>query len=121
MWARIIPGIIGSIMMLTAFNWIIDPSSAAAGLSMSLLQGNTQIGDFTSFFFTAGIMAIIGAYRNEHIWIYATVCLLGSAAIFRIYAGLMHGTEFLTSAIFFEILTSILLIISIKKIKSTNQ
>ena len=111
-------------MMLTAFNWIIDPSSAAAGLSMSLLQGeggNTQIGDFTSFFFTAGIMAIIGAYRNEHIWIYATVCLLGSAAIFRIYAGLMHGTEFLTSAIFFEILTSILLIISVKKIKSTNQ
>ena len=124
MWARIIPGIIGSIMILTAFNWIIDPSSAAAGLSMSLLQGeggNTQIGDFTSFFFTAGIMAIIGAYRNEHIWIYTTVCLLGSAAIFRIYAGLMHGTEFLMSAIFFEILTSILLIISLKKIKSANQ
>ena len=111
-------------MMLTAFNWIIDPSSAAAGLSMSLLQGeggNTQIGDLTSFFFTAGIMAIIGAYRNEHIWIYATVCLLGSAAIFRIYAGIMHGTEFLMSAIFFEILTSILLIISLKKIKSANQ
>ena len=111
MWARIIPGIIGSIMILTAFNWIIDPSSAAAGLSMSLLQGEG----------TAGIMAIIGAYRNEHIWIYATVCLLGSAAIFRIYAGLMHGTEFLMSAIFFEILTSILLIISLKKIKSANQ
>ena len=57
MWARIIPGIIGSIMMLTAFNWIIDPSSAAEGLSMSLLQGeggNTQIGDFTSFFFMLG-------------------------------------------------------------------
>ena len=124
MWARIIPGIIGSIMMLTTFNWIIDPSSAAAGLSMSLLQGeggNTQIGDFTSFFFTAGIMAIIGAYRNEHIWIYATVCLLGSAAIFRIYAGFIHGTELLVSAIFFEILTSILLIISLKKIKSLNQ
>ena len=124
MWARIIPGIIGSIMMLTTFNWIIDPSSAAAGLSMSLLQGeggNTQIGDFTSFFFTAGIMAIIGAYRNEHIWIYATVCLLGSAAIFRIYAGFIHGTELLVSAIFFEILTSILLIISLKKIKLVNQ
>jgi len=124
MWARIIPGIIGLIMMLTTFNWLIDPSSAAAGLSMSLLQGeggNTQIGDFTSFFFTAGIMAIIGAYRCEHIWIYATVCLLGSAAIFRIYAGFMHGTDFLMSAIFFEILTTILLIISLKKIKSLNQ
>ena len=121
MWARIIPGIIGSIMILTAFNWIIDPSSAAAGLSMSLLQGeggNTQIGDFTSFFFTAGLMAIIGAYRNEHVWLFTTISLLGSAAVFRISAGFFHGADFLTSAIAFEIVASILLLISANKIKS---
>ncbi len=29
---------------------------------------NTQIGDFTAFFFTAGLMACIGAFRNQHIW-----------------------------------------------------
>ena len=66
MWARLISGIIGAFMLLQALNWLFDPSSAAAGLSMSLLEGeggNTQIGDFTSFFFTAGLMAIIGAYR----------------------------------------------------------
>lgn len=123
MWARLIPGIIGAIMMLSAFNWIIDPSSAAAGLSMSLLEGeggNTQIGDFTSFFFTAGLMSIIGAYRNEHVWIYATISLLGSAAIFRIYAALIHGTEFLMSAIFIEIFSSIMLLISVRKIKSVD-
>ena len=86
-------------MLLSAFNWLIDPSSAAESLSMSLLEGeggNTQIGDFTSFFFTAGLMSIIGAYRNEHIWLYTTISLLGSAAIFRISAALFHGTEFLT-------------------------
>ena len=121
MWARFIPGIIGVFMLLSAFNWLIDPSSAAEGLAMSLLEGeggNTQIGDFTSFFFTAGLMSIIGAYRNEHIWLYSTISLLGSAAIFRISAGIFHGAEFLTSAIIFEILSSILLLISAYKIKT---
>ena len=123
MWARFIPGIIGVIMLLSAFNWLIDPSSAAESLAMSLLEGeggNTQIGDFTSFFFTAGLMSIIGAYRNEHIWLYSTISLLGSAAIFRISAGIFHGAEFLTSAIIFEILSSILLLISAYKIKTEN-
>ena len=123
MWARFIPGIIGVFMLLSALNWLIDPSGAAEGLAMSLLEGeggNTQIGDFTSFFFTAGLMSIIGAYRNEHIWLYSTISLLGSAAIFRISAGIFHGAEFLTSAIIFEILSSILLLISAYKIKTEN-
>ena len=123
MWARLISGIIGILMLLQAFNWLLDPSSAAAGLSMSLLEGeggNTQIGDFTSFFFTADIMAVIGAYRNEHLWLYTTVSLLGSAAIFRIIAGTFHGTEYLTSAIIFEVVASALLLISARKIKSED-
>ena len=123
MWARLISGIIGAFMLLQALNWLFDPSSAAAGLSMSLLEGeggNTQIGDFTSFFFTAGLMAIIGAYRNEHLWLYTTISLLGSAAIFRISAGIFHGTEYLASAIIFEIFASVLLFISARKIKSDN-
>jgi|TARA_Y100000996_G_C22376237_1_gene583161 hypothetical protein len=123
MWVRFIPGIIGAFMLLSAFNWLINPSGAAEGLAMSLLEGeggNTQIGDFTSFFFTAGLMSIIGAYRNEHIWLYTTISLLGSAAIFRISAGLFHGTEFLTSAIIFELVSSVLLFISAYKIKTEN-
>ena len=121
MWARVISGIIGAFMLLQAFLWLIDPLSAAQSLSMSLLEGeggNTQIGDFTSFFFTAGLMATIGAYRSEHLWLYTTISLLGSAAIFRISAGLFHDTDFLTSAIAFEIIASILLLISANKIKS---
>ena len=121
MWARVISGIIGVFMLLQAFLWLIDPLSAAQSLSMSLLEGeggNTQIGDFTSFFFTAGLMATVGAYRSEHLWLYTTISLLGSAAIFRISAGLFHGTDFLTSAIAFEIIASILLLISANKIKS---
>jgi hypothetical protein len=121
MWARMVSGIIGIFMLFNALNWIIDPGAAAESLSMSLLEGkggNTQIGDFTSFFFTGGFMAIIGAYINEHILLYETIFLLGSAAFFRIFAGLVHGAEFLTSAIIFEIICSILLLISTYKIKS---
>ena len=123
MWARGISAVMGVFMLFSAVNWLLDPEQAAAGLSMTLLEGeggNTQIGDFTSFFFTAGLMAVIGAYRNEHIWLYTTVSLLGSAAVFRISAGLFHGTEFLTSAIIFEIISSILLLISANRIKSEN-
>ena len=67
MWARVISGIIGVFMLLQAFLWLIDPLSAAQSLSMSLLKvkEEIQIGDFTSFFFTAGLMATIGAYRSD--------------------------------------------------------
>ena len=128
MWARVISGLIGVFMLYSALGWIIDPKSAAEGLAMTLVTGpgettlgmNTQIGDFTSFFFTAGLMACIGAYRNEHIWLYATISLLGSAAVFRTYAGLAHGADFLTAAIIFEIVMSLLLLLSVYKMKSDS-
>ena len=82
MWARVISGIIGAFMLLQAFTWLIDPSSAAAGLSMSLLEGqggNTQIGDFTAFFFTAGLwqsLELIGASTFGYIQQYLYWALL---------------------------------------------
>ena len=129
MWARVISGLIGVFLLYSALGWIIDPVSAAAGLAMTLVTGpgestlgmNTQIGDFTSFFFTAGIMACMGAYRNEHVWLYATISLLGSAAIFRIYAGLVHGADFLMVAIMFEVLMSSLLLICVYKMKYSSR
>ncbi len=128
MWARVISALIGAFMLYSALGWILDPASAAAGLAMTLVTGpgettlgmNTQIGDFTSFFFTAGIMACIGAYRNEHIWLYGTISLLGSAAVFRTYAGLVHGADFLTTAIVFEVVMALLLLLSVYKIKSDS-
>lgn len=117
MIARIISGVIGLFMLSSAFRWILNPETAAAGLAMVLVEGpgdttmgmNTQIGDFTAFFFTAGLMACIGSYRNQYVWLYPTLSLLGSAAIFRIYAGLVHGADFLIKAIAIEIIISLLL------------
>ncbi len=58
MIARILSGINGLFMLWTCLGRIMDPAIAAAGLAMHLLEGmggNIQIGDFTSFFFTAGV------------------------------------------------------------------
>jgi hypothetical protein len=95
---------------------------------MALVEGpgdttmgmNTQIGDFTAFFFTAGLMASIGAYRNQHIWLYTTLSLLSSAAFFRIYAGLVHGADLLIKAIAIEIVVSLFLCLSIYLMKKSK-
>jgi hypothetical protein len=131
MIARILSGLVGAVMLISAIGWIIDPAAAAAGLEIkeslkdvggeTLLGKNTLIGDFTSFFFTAGILSCIGAYRNEHEWLYGPLVLLGSAAIFRLFAGVIHGTEFLVAAIISEVLFATMLIISINLMKKSKQ
>ncbi len=116
MIARVLSGLIGALMLLICLWWILDPSTAAEGLAMPLLVGlesNSQIGDFTSFFFTAGLFACIGAYRAEHIWLYPTISLIGSAALFRSYAVVAHGSEPLVSTIVFEIVMSAILILCV--------
>ena len=128
MIARLISASIGLVLLSSAFRWTLDPESAAAGLAMALVEGpgdttmgmNTQIGDFTAFFFTAGLMACIGAYRNQYVWLYTTLSLLGSAAIFRIYAGLVHGADFLIKAIAIEVIVSLFLCLSIYLMKKSK-
>ena len=120
MVARILSGIVGLFMLWTCLGWLMDPATAAAGLAMPLLEGmggNTQIGDFTSFFFTAGLFACIGAYRAEYTWLYASISLLGSAAIFRSLAVVAHGSDPLTMAIIFEIIMTAILILSVYLMK----
>ena len=120
MVARILSGIVGLYMLWICLGWLMDPATAAAGLAMPLLEGmggNTQIGDFTSFFFTAGLFACIGAYRAEYTWLYASISLLGSAAIFRSLAVVAHGSDPLTMAIIFEIIMTAILILSVYLMK----
>jgi len=120
MIARILSGLIGALMLLNCLWWILDPATAAEGLAMPLLVGlesNSQIGDFTSFFFTAGLFACIGAYRAEHVWLYPTISLIGSAALFRSYAVVALGSEPLVSTIVFEIVMSAILILCVVLMK----
>ena len=123
MIARGLSGIVGLIMLYTCVGWIVDPASAAAGLAMPLLEGmggNTQIGDLTSFFFTAGVFACIGAFRAEHVWLYASISLLGSAAVFRSLAIVAHGSVPLTQAIVFEIIMTAVLVLCVYLMKKES-
>jgi len=123
MIARILSGLVGALMLLNCLWWILDPATAAASLEMPLLVGlesNSQIGDFTSFFFTAGLFACIGAYRAEYIWLYPTISLIGSAAFFRSYAVAAHGSEPLVSTIVFEIVISVILVLCVFSMKKTQ-
>ena len=123
MIARILAGLVGVLMLLNCLWWVLDPTSAAESLSMPLLAGpgsNSQIGGFTSFFFTAGLFACIGAYRAEHVWLYPTISLIGSAAFFRSYAVVAHGSEPLVSTIVFEIVISITLIFCVLLMKKNS-
>ena len=120
MVARILSGLVGVLMLLNCLWWILDPATAAEGLAMPLLVGlgsNSQIGDFTSFFFTAGLFACIGSYRAEHIWLYPTISLIGSAAFFRSYAVVAHGSDPLVSTIIIEIIMSLILILCVALMK----
>ena len=123
MIARILSGIIGLYMLFTCVLWLLDPTSAADGLKMTILDGmggNTQIGDFTSFFFTAGVFACIGAYRSEHAWLYASISLLGSAAVFRSLAVVAHGSVPFTEAIVAEIVMTAVLVLCVYLMKKES-
>ena len=89
-------------------------------LGLSAVGMNSLIGDFTSFFFTAGIMACIGAYRNEYVWLYGTISLLGSAAIFRTSADLFHNAEIIYFFVQIEVVVSLLLLLCVYKMKTDS-
>ena len=57
------------------------------------------------------------SYRVEYAWLYATISLLGSAAIFRSLAVVIHESDPLIEAIGFEIVASVVLILCVYLMK----
>ena len=62
---KVITVLVGAFLLLQSMGWILDPSAAAAGLGMTIVEGvgaNTQIGDrrFYFFLFYCWIICCIG-------------------------------------------------------------
>lgn len=113
MVARILAGLVGLLMTLSAINWILDPAAAAGSLGMSLLDGmgrSTQVGDFTSFFVCTGGFALWGAWKMEAPWVTAGAALLLGAAVFRTTAWAFHGADLAAPTIAVEIVSASLLL-----------
>ena len=124
MLPRIISALVGVVITLQTFTWITNPSEAAQGLGMSLLEGigrSTQIGDFTSFFFSVGIFCFLGAYLKQGVWLYAASIILGSAAVFRSLAWALHSADFATDFIVAEVVMTVLLIWSAWRFKKSEE
>ena len=97
---RILSALVGLLMTLQTISWITNPGEAAQGLGMALLEGmgrSTQIGDFSSFFFSVTLFCFLGAYLKQAQWLISGAIILGSAALFRSLAWIAHGCLLYTS------------------------
>ena len=120
---RVIAGFFGAFFLLMGLRWIIDPYSAAASLSMPLLEGaglSTQIGDVGSFFVTIGVMTLIGVIKQKRHWFYAPSMLLLVTALYRVLSTLLHGAAFAFPLIAIEIIVGLFLIFAGSKISKES-
>jgi hypothetical protein len=110
---RVVAGLIGTLFLVQAISWMIDPADAAKALGMPLLDGlarSTQVGDFTSFFLALGTMGILGALRMSATWLRAAAMLLGGAAAMRTLAWAIHGADFASEFIAIETVAAAVLL-----------
>jgi hypothetical protein len=116
---RVIAGLIGAVMTITAISWIFDPSTAAANLGMPYLDGlarSTQLGDFTAFFAFIAIMCGLGAITQKGHYLQSAGLLLILAAVFRTLAWAIYDADFAADFIAFEVVSAGLLAFSASRI-----
>jgi len=110
---RILAGLFGLLFAVSFLNWLLAPAGAAAMLGMPLLDGvgrNTQIGDFTAFFFTLAVLIGLGVWRERPQPLLGACLLLGSAALFRILAALLHDATLAPVSVAVEMAAAITLL-----------
>ena len=116
---RIIAGFIGALIAATAAGWLLDPETAASSLGMSYMDGigrSTLVGDMSAFFVFLVIMCIAGAVTRVGHYLGSAGLLLLLAAVFRTTAWALHGAQFATTFIVFEIVMAGLLFFCAAKI-----
>jgi hypothetical protein len=109
---RIVTILMGALFTLQGIAWILVPERAAAGLGMPVLDGlarSTQFGDFAAFFLTLGISILAGTTSGQNRRLYFPAAMLGSAALCRTIAWMVHGADFAALFIAVEIVGAMLL------------
>ena len=101
--------IIGALpLALIALRWVFDPSGAAEGLQMTLLDGaarNSQIGDTTALFFGLGFLSLYGIFKEKRDFLYAATFMLAIIAVARVLAGLVHDAPTIWEFVTIEVVT----------------
>jgi hypothetical protein len=110
---RIIVVLTGLLFIGLGLRWLIDPTGSANDLGMPLLDGlgrSTQIGDLGAFFFSGGIMIMMGLLTDKRSWFYAPMLLVATTAVFRVIAWAFHDAAFASEQIAVEAVLTALLI-----------
>lgn len=109
---RMIVIALGALFALQGAGWLLAPSLLASSLGMPLLDGlgrSTQVGDFASFFLTAGVSMLIGARPGRARVLYFPAALIGGAALTRTIAWMAQGADFAATFIAVELVTGAIL------------
>jgi hypothetical protein len=121
---RVVAGILGIFFLLQGVNWILSPASAAEALGMPLLEGvgrSTQIGDAGGFFVALAAMILLGAYGSNGQWLRGGAMMLGTAAILRTLAWLVHGADFTPTFIGIEVVCTATLLFVASRFDGTRE
>lgn len=99
-----------ALILVTTFNWIFDPATAAEGFGFTFseisdLGRNTLIRDMTAFFMANAIFYLLGIFTLNHTWFYASGTIYGSAFIFNLMAINFYNTSQNPALIFEAIFT----------------
>ena len=99
----ILPAILFVVMGL---RWIVDPTGAATGLGMTLLEGvgrSSQIGDVGALFLSMGMMMLLALITARRPWFYAPALMLSLVASLRLLAWLLHDAALALDMIIVEV------------------
>jgi len=116
---RVAVMVLGVLFALQGIGWIADPTRAAAGLGMPLLDGvgrSTQIGDLAAFFLTLGATILAGARPGRARLLHVPAGLLGAAAVARTLAWALHGAAFAATFIAIEVGCAALLLTAARRL-----
>lgn len=108
-------------LALIAVRWVVDPSGAAQGLQMTLLEGaarNSQIGDTTAVFFGMGFLSLYGILKEKRDFLYAATFLLAVVAVARILAGIVHDAPTIWMFVVVEVVTAAIWVAHARNMKS---
>lgn len=107
------------LFIINGLRWLVDPAGIVDMFGLELANGvglSTQIGDMSALFLTLGICMLMGVVTAEYLWFYPAIMLLGLTAIGRIFAWLIHDAALATNLIAPEVIVTILLWITARRL-----
>ena len=97
------------LFVVMGLRWITDPTGAATGLGMTLLDGmgrSSQIGDVGALFLSMGMMILIALVTGKRSWFYAPALMLVLVALLRVLAWLLHDAALAFQLIVVELVVA---------------